>query len=113
MAPPWRRLRHLSFPAYPDPRSCGGRNRRVVHLAAGRNPRWGWTAVVVLFTASALGATMFLAWWSRGRKGLYGDHDPAGFYPAEDHFRMRTVQTHGGLADLTWILYVSPSTTSP
>jgi len=56
---------------------------------------------------------MFLAWWSRGRKGLYGDHDPAGFYPAEDHFRMRTVETHGGLADLTWILYVSPSTTSP
>jgi hypothetical protein len=53
----------------------------VVHLAADRDPRWGWTAVVVLFTASALGATMFLPWWRRGRKGLYGDNDPAGFYP--------------------------------
>ena len=78
----------------------------VVHLAAGRDPRWGWTAVVVLLTASTLGATMFLPWWSRGRKGLYGDHDPAGFYPAEDRFPMRTVQTHGGLADLTWILLI-------
>ena len=73
----------------------------VVHLADGRDPRWGWTAVVVLLTAGLLGATMFLPWWRRGRKGLYGDNDPAGFYPAEDHFRMRTVQTHGGLADLT------------
>ena len=53
-----------------------------------------------------LGATMFLPWWRRGRKGLYGDNDPAGFYPAEDHFRMRTVQTHGGLADLTWVLLI-------
>jgi hypothetical protein len=78
----------------------------IVHLAAGRDPRWGWTAVVVLFTASTLGATMFLPWWWRGRKGLYGDNDPAGFYPAEDHFRMRTVQTHGGLADLTWVLLI-------
>ena len=78
----------------------------VVHLAADRDPRWGWTAVVVLFTASALGATMFLPWWRRGRKGLYGDNDPASFYPAEDHFRMRRVQTHGGLADLTWVLLI-------
>ena len=78
----------------------------VVHLAAGRDLRWGWTAVVVLFTASALGATMFLPWWRRGRKELYGDNDPAGFYPAEDHFRMRRVQTHGGLADLTWVLLI-------
>lgn len=78
----------------------------VVHLAADRDPRWGWTAVAVLFTASTLGATMFLPWWWRGRKGLYGDTDPAGFYPAEDHFRMRTVQTHGGLADLTWVLLI-------
>ena len=53
----------------------------VVHLAVGRDPRWGWTAVVLLLTASLLGATMFLPWWSRGRKGLYGDHDPAGFTP--------------------------------
>ena len=37
---------------------------------------------------------------------LYGDNDPAGFYPAEDHFRMRTVQTHGVLADLTWVLLI-------
>jgi hypothetical protein len=44
----------------------------VVHLAAGRDPRWGWTAVVVLLTAGLLGATMFLPWWWRGRKGLYG-----------------------------------------
>ena len=73
----------------------------VVHLAAGRDPRWGWTAVVVLLTAGLLGATMFLPWWRRGRKGLYGDNDPA-----EDHFRMRTVQTHGGLADLTWVLLI-------
>jgi hypothetical protein len=35
----------------------------VVQLAADRDPRWRWTAVVVLFTASALGATMFLPWW--------------------------------------------------
>ena len=53
----------------------------VVHLAASRDPRWGWTAVVVLLTAGLLGATMFLPWWRRGRKGLYGDNDPAGFYP--------------------------------
>jgi hypothetical protein len=78
----------------------------VVHLAAGRDPRLGWTAVVVLLTAGTLGATMFGPWWWRGRKGLYGDKDPAGFYPAEDHFRMRTVQTHGGLADLTWVLLI-------
>jgi hypothetical protein len=78
----------------------------VVHLAAGRDPRWGWTAVVVLLTAGTLGATMFGPWWWRGRKGLYGDNDPAGVYPAEDHFRMRTVQTHGGLADLTWFLLI-------
>ena len=45
----------------------------VVHLAAGRDPRWGWTAVVVLLTAGLLGARMFLPWWRRGRKGLYGD----------------------------------------
>jgi len=37
-----------------------------------------------------------------GPQGAVGDHDPAGFYPAEDHFRMTTVHTHGGLADLTW-----------
>ena len=41
---------------------CGGRDPRVVlvvgHLAAGRDPRSGWVAV--LFTASTLGATMFL-----------------------------------------------------
>ena len=41
-----------------------------------------------------------------GRKGLYGANDPAGFYLAEDDFRMRTVQTHGGLADLTWVLLI-------
>jgi hypothetical protein len=57
----------------------------VIHLVAGHDPRLGWTAVVLLLTASLLGATMFLPWWSRGCKGLYGDHDPAGFYPAEDH----------------------------
>jgi hypothetical protein len=78
----------------------------VIHLVARHNPRLGWTAVVLLLTASLLGATMFLPWWSRGRKELYGGHDPAGFYPAEDHFRMRTVYTHGGLADLTWILLI-------
>ena len=78
----------------------------VIHLAAGRDPRWGWAAVVLLLTASLLGATMWLPWWSRGRRGLYGDNDPAGFYPAEDHFRTRTVLTHGGLADLTWILLI-------
>ena len=59
-----------------------------------------------LLTASLLGATMFMPWWSRGRKGLYRDHDPAGIYPAEDHFRMRTVFTHGGLADPAWILMI-------
>jgi hypothetical protein len=79
----------------------------IIHLAAGSDPRWGWTAVVLLLTASLLGATMFLPWWLRGRKGLYGDNDPAGFYPAEDRFRMRTVQTHGVLADLTWVLLIS------
>jgi hypothetical protein len=78
----------------------------IIHLAAGRDPRWGWTAVVLLLTAGLLGATMFLPWWSRGRKGLYGDNDPAGFYPAEDRFRMRTVFIHGGLADLTWVLLI-------
>ena len=78
----------------------------IIHLAAGRDPRWGWTAVVLLLTAGLLGATMFLPWWLRGRKGLYGDNDPAGFYPAEDHLRMRTVQTHGVLADLTWVLLI-------
>ena len=62
--------------------------------------------VVVLLTAGLLGATMFLPWWRRGRKGLYGDNDPVGFCPAEDHFRMRTVQTHGGLAGLTWVLLI-------
>jgi hypothetical protein len=41
-----------------------------------------------------------------GPQGVYGDNDPAGFYPAEDHIRMRTVQTHGGLADLTWVLLI-------
>jgi hypothetical protein len=78
----------------------------IIHLAAGRDPRWGWTAVVLLLTAGLLGATMFLPWWSRGRKGLYGDNDPAGFYPAEDYFGMRTVFIHGGLADLTWVLLI-------
>ena len=78
----------------------------IIHLAAGRDPRWGWTAVVLLLTAGLLGATMFLPWWSRGRNGLYGDNDPAGFYPAEDGFRMRTVFIHGGLADLTWVLLI-------
>jgi hypothetical protein len=78
----------------------------IIHLAADRDPRWGWTAVVLLLTAGLLGATMFLPWWSRGRKGLYGDNDPAGFYPAEDRFRMRTVLIHGGLADLTWVLLI-------
>ena len=53
----------------------------VVVLAVGRDPRWGWTAVVVLLIAGLLGATMFLPWWWRGRKGLYGDNDPAGFLP--------------------------------
>ena len=43
--------------------------------------RGGGTAVVVLLTAGLLGATMSLPWWRRGRKGLYGDNDPAGFYP--------------------------------
>jgi len=61
---------------------------------------------VLLLTAGILGATMYLPWWWRGRKGLYGDHDPAGFYPAEDHFQRRTVLTHGALADLTWILLI-------
>ena len=79
----------------------------IIHLAAGRDPRWGWTAVVLLLTAGLLGATMFLPWWLRGRKGLYGDNDPAGFYPAEDHFPMPTVQTHGVLADLTWVLRIT------
>jgi len=78
----------------------------IIHLAAGRDPRWGWTAVVLLVMAGILGATMFLPWWWRGRKGLYGDNDPAGFYPAEDHFPMRTVKTHGALADLTWVLLI-------
>jgi hypothetical protein len=78
----------------------------IIHLAAGCDPRSGWTAVVLLLTAGLLGATMFLPWWLRGRKGLYGDNDPAGFYPAEDHLRMRTVQTHGVLADLTWVLLI-------
>jgi hypothetical protein len=78
----------------------------AVHLAVGRDPRWGWTAVVLLLTAGILGATMYLPWWRRGCKGLYGDHDPAGFYPAEDHFQRRTVLTHGALADLTWILLI-------
>jgi hypothetical protein len=76
----------------------------VGHLAVDRDLRWGWAAVVVLVLAGILGATMFVPWWRRGRQGLYGDHDPAGFYPAEDHFRMRTVVAHGGLADLTWVL---------
>ena len=44
----------------------------VVYLAADRDPRWGWTTVVVLFTASALGATMFGPWWWRGRRGCMG-----------------------------------------
>ena len=61
---------------------------------------------MLLLTAGLVGATMFLPWWWRGRKGLYGDNDPAGFYPAEDHFRMRTVQTHGALADLTWVVLI-------
>ncbi len=78
----------------------------IIHLAAGRDPRWGWTAVVLLVTAGLLGATMFLPWWWRGRKGLYGDNDPAGYYPAEDHFPMRTVKTHGALADLTWVVLI-------
>jgi len=76
----------------------------ICHLAADRDPAWGWTAVVVLLVAGTLGATMFLPWWRRGRKGLYGDNDPAGFYPAEDHFPMRTVLAHGVFADLTWVL---------
>ena len=79
----------------------------IIHLAAGRDPRWGWTAVVLLLTAGLLGATMFLPWWLRGRPGLYGDHDPAGFSPAEDHFPMHTVHTHGVLADLTWVLMLT------
>src|SRR5215203_2327838 len=78
----------------------------AVYLAVGRDPRWGWTAVVLLVTAGILGATMYLPWWWRGRKGLYGDHDPAGFHPAEDYFQSRTVVTHGALADLTWILLI-------
>ena len=78
----------------------------IIHIAAGRDPRWGWTAVVLLLTAGLVGATMFLPWWWRGRKGLYGDNDPAGFYPAEDYFGMRTVFIHGGLADLTWVLLI-------
>jgi hypothetical protein len=78
----------------------------AIYLAAGKNPRWGWAAVALLLTAGLLGATMFLPWWRRGRKGLYGGNDPAGFYPAEDHFGMRTVYAHGGLADLTWILLI-------
>ena len=78
----------------------------IIHLAAGRDPRWGWTAVVLLVTAGLLGATMFLPWWRRGRKGLYGNSDPAGFYPAENHFPMRTVQIHGVFADLTWLLLI-------
>ena len=32
----------------------------IIHVAAGRDPRWGWTAVVLLVTAGLLGATMFL-----------------------------------------------------
>ena len=42
-----------------------------------------------------------------GRKGLYGNNHPAGFYAAQDHFPMRTVQTHGGLADLTCVLLIT------
>ena len=82
MAPLWRRLRHLSLPAYPDPRSCGvgivGVVLVVVHLAAGRDPRWGWAAVVVL-TAGTLGATMFGPWWRGAARGSMGDNDPASF----------------------------------
>jgi hypothetical protein len=45
----------------------------VVHLAADRDPRWGWTAVVVLFTASTLGATMFVpAWWRASQGAVWG-----------------------------------------
>ena len=33
----------------------------VIHLAADRDPRWGWSAVVLLFTANILGATMLVA----------------------------------------------------
>jgi hypothetical protein len=39
--------------------------------------------------------------------GCMGTNHPAGFYAAEDHFRMRTVQTHGGLADLTCVLLIT------
>ena len=42
---------------------------------------------MLLLTASLLGAAMFMPWWSRGRKGLYGVLDAAGIYPAEDHFQ--------------------------
>jgi hypothetical protein len=78
----------------------------VVYLLADLDPRWGRATAITLFAASVLGATMFLPWWRRGRRGLYGDNDPAGFYPAEDHFQMRTVQVHGGLADLTWVVMI-------
>jgi hypothetical protein len=44
----------------------------VVHLAADRDPRWGWTAVVLLLTAGLLGATMFLPWWWRGKSTTIG-----------------------------------------
>lgn len=69
-------------------------------------PQLGWSAVAILIVAGIIGATMFLPWWRRGRRGEYGDNDPAGFYPAEDHFPMRTVVAHGAVADLAWILMI-------
>ena len=78
MAPP-RRLRHLHFRRL---QIFGHAAVGILRGPCGRSsrsrpdPRWGWTAVVLLLTASLLGATMFMPWWSRGRKGLYRDHDP-------------------------------------
>ena len=74
----------------------------VIHLVADRDPRWAGPRWCCSLLPASSGRRCW--WW--GRKGLYGDNDPAGFYPAEDHFRMRTVQTHGGLADLTWVLLI-------
>jgi hypothetical protein len=76
----------------------------VVYLAAVHTRGMGWTSVALLVLASLLGATMFLPWWWRGRQGKYGDNDPSGHFPAEDHFSLRTVVIHGLLADSTAVL---------
>ena len=60
----------------------------------------GWSAVVLLFTANILGATMLVA----GPQGAVWGHRPGRLLPRRGPLPMRTMQTHGGLADLTWVL---------